>query len=211
MSRFLFIPFILIFLFSGCSNTESPVLPEGFSCENVPEIAGVNDSAYLRGELSLGIWEVSVDLDTLETDHHMVRSAGAIGQTIPDALLSTYLTVTPCSTCMRMDTLTYHPNTGRISLDIGVRHPMEVFNGSEPITAANRADLDVFNFQLHDRRHHSCGDRSVYNGESGRVHIIATRCRHRSDIHESGIPRSNLHAESFQGIFHKQREKVRTR
>lgn len=143
MSRYFFI-IILALIFTGCSQTNIPTLPDSSESGNLPAVANIDDNSYLRDELTLGVWEVNVDINTLESDTFMARSAGAIGQTIPDALLSTYLTVTPCSTCMRLDVIGFHPDTGQIDLNIGIRHPLAAFNGSLPITAANRADLDVF-------------------------------------------------------------------
>jgi hypothetical protein len=145
MSRSYFFIIVMVLIFTGCSQTSIPVLPDNSESGNLPAVSNIDENSYLRDELTLGAWEVNVDLETLKADTFMVRAAGAIGQTIPDALLSTYLTVTPCSTCMRLDVIGYHPDTGQIDLNIGIRHPLAAFNASLPITAANRADLDVFN------------------------------------------------------------------
>jgi hypothetical protein len=144
MSRLYFFIIVMVLIFTGCSQTSTPILPDNSQSENLPGVANIDENSYLRDELTFGVWEINVDLATLKSDTFMVRSAGAIGQTIPDALLSTYLTVTPCSTCMRMDVIGYHPDTGQIDLNIGIRHPLAAFNAGLPITAANRADLDVF-------------------------------------------------------------------
>lgn len=145
MCRFYFFIIVMMLIFTGCSQTNIPILPDNSQSGNLPGVANIDENSYLRDELTFGVWEVNVDLKTLESETFMVRSAGAIGQTIPDALLSTYLTVTPCSTCMRLDVIGYHPDTGQIDLNIGIRHPLNVFNPTLPVTAANRADLDVFN------------------------------------------------------------------
>jgi len=139
----LFIALFLTLIFTGCSSSSIPTLPDNSQSAdlNTP----IADGDYFRGDMSLGVWEVEVDLETLKANYNMVRSASAIGQALPECLLNTYLTATPCSTCMRMDVIGFNYATQRLTLSIGVRHPLAAFNPGLPITAANRADLDVFN------------------------------------------------------------------
>ncbi len=142
MNRFIAFLFAVL-IFTGCSASGIPTLPDNVQPAGWNNV--IADGDYFRGDMTLGVWEVNVDLETLEAYYNMVRSASAIGQALPECLLNTYLTVTPCSTCMRMDVVSFDYATQRITLSIGVRHPLAAFNSMNPITAANRADLDVFN------------------------------------------------------------------
>jgi hypothetical protein len=135
---------IILFIFGGCSKAQFPTSPAANPGDSLPSISELPDGSYFRGDMSLGVWEVIVDLDTLEYDTSMVRGASAIGTAIPDAFLTPYLLSAPCTTCMRMDILRFDPVLQRITLSIGVRHPIPTYNPAAPVSALNRADLDVF-------------------------------------------------------------------
>lgn len=142
MNRYIVFLFAVLII-TGCSSTTTPILPDNSQPSEFNNI--IADGDFFRGDMSLGIWEVNVDLETLEAEVNMIRGASAIGQALPECLLDTYLKVTPCSTCMRLDVIGFDYATQRLKLSIGLRHPIAVFNSGLPITAANRADLDVFN------------------------------------------------------------------
>lgn len=141
MNRFLII-FSILFFIAGCSQTDLPITPTDHQYDVT--VAEISDDSYVTGTMNLGVWEVAVDLESQEIDYNMVRNASAIGQTIPDALLTTYLQSEPCTTCVRMNVLRFDPIRNRITLSIGIRHPIPAHNPGAPASAMNRADLDVF-------------------------------------------------------------------
>jgi len=132
-------------LFSGCSGVGMPVMLSGDTGDQSSRMVDIPTGSVVRGDASLGVWEVAIDLNTLKADYNMMRGASAVGQSLPECLLNNYLTVTPCSTCMRMDVVKLDPLTNRLTLSIGIRHPLPPYNPGFPINAQNRADLDVFN------------------------------------------------------------------
>jgi hypothetical protein len=145
MNKYLGLIFTILVLtaVSACSNGANPVTP-GSQDKNINlEQPLVSESNYLNDGANpyrgvFGAWKVIIDPDTLTAEIEPARNAQAVGL-IVDADLSQFLTVSPCSNCMRITAIRYDADKGLI-LSIGLKHPFA--NG------VTRPDLHGFDVRL---------------------------------------------------------------
>lgn len=135
---YLVIAVMILAFFVSCSNSVNPLTPDSIVSES-PAVSETStqfmDNPY-RGVF--GAWKLIIDPDTLTAEIEPARNAQAIGL-IVDADLSQFLTVSPCSNCLRITSVQFDSHTGVI-LGIGLRHPFA--------NAAARPDLHGFDVRL---------------------------------------------------------------
>jgi hypothetical protein len=134
---------ILVFsILSSCSREISPVSPSGLNQINPDENSLSQSSNLDKYRIStrgvFGTWKVIIDPGDLSVELTPARSASAIGN-IFDADLSQFLTVSPCSNCLRITSVEFIERS-MIDLGIGMRHPFE--------NIATRPDLHGFDVRL---------------------------------------------------------------
>ena len=132
----------------GCSSGggSNPLTPEKTtgSMDNVP-IIGVTDAQSSFNAIGLfGAYELTINSDL--TTELVSKRVGAIGE---DYIVSGlgFFTIKPCPTCLKMTGVEITPD-GNVLLTFEISHPFKKGNTSEPPTAANRLDLDVFDLAM---------------------------------------------------------------
>jgi hypothetical protein len=128
---------ILIFLtlLCGCSSTgNSPVVPSGSADQQITtgeNITGVpvesSDVLYSRSSSDVlaykafGIYDISIDTQTLTGEIIPARNASAIGDVF-DSDLTQFLIKTPCYNCIRIDGIS-NPGDDQIQVGFAIKHP----------------------------------------------------------------------------------------
>jgi len=145
IARFLAILLVILVLV-GCSKNKSPVtnaISDEFtdSSSKLPIIAYDGYSALgLFGAYTLAI---SPENESVELTP--MRSLD-LGESYLVSGMA-YFTVAPCSDCLVTSSLTWF-GKDQLSLGMKIKHPFPKGNPSEPPTARNRLDLDVFDLAL---------------------------------------------------------------
>ena len=133
---------LLIFLLSlsitlwGCSSSRHPVSPSGNQLEK--EIIQVSDSTQNTIPADFrnifGAWKVLIDLTSLTPQVITARNASAIGD-IFDSDLSQFLTVSPCSNCLSIASISMDDYSD-LNIVFRIKHPFD--------NIATRPDLHGF-------------------------------------------------------------------
>ena len=114
-------------LLSSCSGKASPIIPsEEIQDEfqiTVSENYTVSDSLNHPYRGVFGVWKVIVDPVNLTAELIPSRNAHAIGD-IFDADLLQFLTVSPCSNCLRITSINFSEEMALL-MDIGIQHPFD--------------------------------------------------------------------------------------
>lgn len=143
MGKNIFLGLFAIFILAACSTNSNPVAPSSVDDNLKPEQPMVSESNYLNDGVNpyrgvFGAWKVTIDPDTLTAEIEPARNAQAVGL-IVDADLSQFLTVSPCSNCLRITGIQYYYTQGLV-LSVGLKHPFA--NG------VTRPDLHGFDVRL---------------------------------------------------------------
>ena len=110
----------------SCTNAKNPVMTVDGTNPNQdisrPVVSdAINDSETNSNRGVFGAWKVRVDATSLTAEVIPARSAKAIGN-IFDADLSQFLTVSPCSNCLRIPRLMIDAY-GDLLIEVGMKHP----------------------------------------------------------------------------------------
>ena len=132
---------LLLFLWTSCSKSSNPLTPDQMEPNGTDENPVVVADSQLpvnpyRGVF--GAWEVNVDVENLTAEIIPARNAHVIGD-IFDADLLQFLTVTPCSNCIRITRIELDPDW-YLEMDVGIKHPFD--------NLATRPDLHGFDVRL---------------------------------------------------------------
>lgn len=124
MRFFLYLTLIFpILVFVSCSGGDNPAVPgDSDGTPPIQEISGMKSKSPDGGKQGvLGVWEIHINRETLSTEIIPARNAHAIGDFF-DADLSQFLTVSPCSDCLWIRSISF-PSEDQIALAIQMRHP----------------------------------------------------------------------------------------
>jgi hypothetical protein len=133
---------LMLALVLGCSSGNAPVAPQNNAgvLDNVPVIGLTEVNGVFDAQGLLGAYEIIVNPENQTVDLVSKRS-NAIGEAYIVSGAG-FFTVAPCSTCLRMVGFFFDSST--LTLTLEIKHPFMPGNMSEPPSAANRKDLDVF-------------------------------------------------------------------
>ena len=141
----LFATIILLFLVAGCSQgISTPVSNDIYNginstgeLDSLPVIAfGKHSAIGLFGAFNL---DISPDFTSAELTPMRIS---ALGESFIVSGAS-FFTRTPCPDCLQLDSITVY-DADSVILGMSIKHPFPKGNTSEPPTALNRLDLDVF-------------------------------------------------------------------
>ena len=137
MKRMAYIAIMMsIVIMFGCSNAVDTALTPSTNIDN-PVATESNGTGML------GIYDVHVNGNTLTAEMNPMRNP-----TLTDVFevvdITGFLTASPCRDCAKIFSVGLNPSNNLI-LRIGIKHPFEAGDPSQPITGRNRADLHVFN------------------------------------------------------------------
>ena len=151
LTRFIFIGTILLFAAIGCSggkSSDNPIAPQApfggagpGNLDTLPVIAS-------DGETAIGVmggYNLSISNDGKSVNLVPMRSA-----TVGEAYIvsgKAFFVLTPCLDCLRIISIGLDINEN-IVLGFAVRHPFPKGDPSNPESAINRLDLDVFDLAL---------------------------------------------------------------
>jgi len=151
LTRFIFIGTILLFAAIGCSSGKSsnnPIAPQApfggadpGNLDTLPFIASDGETAIGV----IGAYNLTISNDGASVNLVPMRSS-AIGE---DYIVSgtAFFVLTPCLDCLRIISITLDINEN-IVLGFAVKHPFPKGDPSNPESAINRLDLDVFDLAL---------------------------------------------------------------
>lgn len=155
--------FLVIFLVTGCSSGgKSPISPvddktshiETFEPgidqtplieDNFPPVSGEVELALIGDTFNstgiFGIYELNINDDLVSAELTPVRSS-ALGESYTVSGAG-FFTIAPCSDCLKIKTFELTEDN-ILKLIFTASHPFSRGNTSQPPSAANRLDLDVF-------------------------------------------------------------------
>ncbi|MCD6216490.1 hypothetical protein J7L05_01375 [bacterium] len=144
----LFTMFLVLMGCSGGSNT--PVSPQGNGAsdtlDSIPIIgASIFDDGSFDAVGMFGEYELTINPED-STAELTAKRIAAIGE---DYIVSgvNFFTIAPCATCLKISGIAIDMD-GNAVLTFSIRHPFPAGNTSEPPSAANRLDLDVFDLAM---------------------------------------------------------------
>lgn len=139
---------IALIIIAGCSSSgDNPVNPTQ-TPNNSAEldygniIAGTGDS--LNGEGILGMYDLHIDLDSLDASLVPLRSGSAGTTDVAETDCTSFLLGVPCADCVRITGISLD-SENRPVVKIGIRHPFPPGDITGDPSATNRLDLHVFN------------------------------------------------------------------
>ncbi len=147
MSRSSFLPIILLIMMIsfGCSKGGSDPVSAGVPGAN--ETAGTLDSLPViafDGSTAIGLmgaFDLNFSADFTDVELIPMRTS-ALGESFVISGMS-YFATRPCIDCLKIDRVALDGN-GDVALGFWIKHPFPMGNTSEPPTAKNRCDLDLF-------------------------------------------------------------------
>ena len=143
-------PVVLLLLLIGCSSgSETPLTPQynkhDSISDSVPIIgASLYQNGYFNATGLLGMYELFVEPST-NTAELVTKRSSSIGESFIVSGIS-FFTITPCADCLKLKSLALEPPF--IKAVFTISHPFEKGIVSEPPTAMNRLDLNVFDLAL---------------------------------------------------------------
>jgi len=109
------------------------------------DLMSLSDAQGTGGTGLLGAYTLSINLANKQFELTPVRSS-SLGEAYIVSGLA-YFDISPCPDCLRMKGFGIDPD-GDIVLKFSVKHPFQKGNTSQPPSAKNRLDLDVFDLAL---------------------------------------------------------------
>jgi len=144
MQRICIFIFMLALLAAGCSSNRTPVTIESV---DKPLISGLttNEDGSFSAIGLMGAYELNIDATTLTADL-ITKRLPSLGESW---LVNggAFFTMNPCGDCLRISAINMDVNKNLV-LQYTVRHPFPAGNPSEPPSAVNRLDLDLFDLAL---------------------------------------------------------------
>ncbi|MCD6216630.1 hypothetical protein J7L05_02080 [bacterium] len=151
MSKRFLLLFVLALALVGCSSgSNSPLTPQGSSSpdtmDNIPIIGmSMHEDGSFNALGMLGAYELIINPDNGSAELFAKRTP-AIGE---DYIVSgiSFFTIAPCSDCLKIIGIDINPD-GNAVLIFAINHPFKPGITSDPPSAANRLDLDVFDLAM---------------------------------------------------------------
>jgi hypothetical protein len=151
MSKRFLLLFVLALALVGCSSgSNSPLTPQGSSStdtmNNIPIIGmSMHEDGSFNALGMLGAYELIINPDNGSAELFAKRTP-AIGE---DYIVSgiSFFTIAPCSDCLKIIGIDITPD-GNAVLIFEINHPFKPGITSEPPSASNRNDLDVFDLAM---------------------------------------------------------------
>jgi hypothetical protein len=131
-----FLTLVAAMIIMGCSSSD-PVNPTS-DLANAESISPIG---------LLGVFELTIDQDTLAVDMHAKRNMSAIGDSNLVSGL-TFFTISPCAGCFKMTDIGIDPVAGTLDLTYNLAHPFAMGSDALPPRATNRKDLNIFDTAL---------------------------------------------------------------
>jgi outer membrane protein assembly factor BamB len=139
-------------IFTGCSSGDFPIQSESITNSNqkLPTLpVGVSefapDGSAISGMGTLGLFNLHIDPAKTIAELTSIRD-GALTDTLEVVDITNFLLLAPCTECVKIKSISLDAD-GKITLQIGIRHPFPAGDPLKPITGRNRADLHVFNIE----------------------------------------------------------------
>jgi|GEM_PF-6464178 len=122
----------------GTTSTATPATPTLATPATPPTMEQV-EATLPEGTALLMAADVTLNLDDLSyTMEPLRRSTLTFGQEFPGVNLTGYLAASPCSTCLRLESIDLDPEKDLLSVSMAIRHPFPAFPDFP------RKDLDAF-------------------------------------------------------------------
>ena len=131
-----FLTLVAAMIIMGCSSSD-PVNPTS-DLANAESISPIG---------LLGVYELTIDQDTLAVDMVAKRNMSAIGDSNLVSGL-TFFTISPCAGCFNLTDIGYDAVAGTLDLTYNLAHPFAMGDGGLPPNAGNRKDLNIFDTAL---------------------------------------------------------------
>ena len=153
MYRFIFmVLFLIALLASGCSSGGgNSVLdtgltsPEGSLDHGSMPIIGLTDTDNAFDAIGImGAYDLTFNPVDSTFDLAPIRT-GAIGESYIVSGIS-FFNVTPCVDCLNLTGVSF--SSGAVTATFSIRHPFDPGDPSQPPTARNRLDLDIFDLAM---------------------------------------------------------------
>jgi hypothetical protein len=144
------IAFIAIFaLVMGCSGN-APVTPEntGANTDMIPVVGLTSADGVYSMVGMMGGYELNLDTNNMTADLVPMRNV-AIGESYIVSGLG-FFTQVPCATCLKVTGVDFETDVTGTFIKVGFNadHPFDPGVGTQPPSARNRLDLDVFDLAL---------------------------------------------------------------
>ena len=124
--KLLFTMLFILFLLTSCSKSSNPLAPDQLQqngSDSNPIVVADSQMPVNQYRGVFGAWKVAIDTEKLTAEIVPARNAGAIGDVF-DADLLQFLTVTPCSNCLRITNISVDEQWF-LNIDIGIIHPFD--------------------------------------------------------------------------------------
>ena len=135
---------------AGCSGRDISTAPGVllFDSSGLMQV-GVSDfdtnGKPLAGYGSLGLFEIHVDVGTLEGEITPFRTT-ALTDVLEIVDIANFLQAAPCTDCVKLRSISLDADENLV-LSIGIKHPFDSGDSGADISGRNRADLHVFNVE----------------------------------------------------------------
>jgi len=145
MHKIIVLVLLSVFLVAGCSGGGA-VVTLG-SNESPQPIMGVttNEDGSFSAIGLMGAYELNIDTTTMTADL-VTKRLPSLGESWLVSG-SAFFTVNPCADCLKIYSIAMDANKN-LDLKFWVKHPFPAGNPSEPPSAVNRLDLDLFDAAL---------------------------------------------------------------
>jgi hypothetical protein len=142
--------FILLLFATSCSNGNSLLVPgdnEFTASDNARILIGEYspEGKVSTGFGALGIFQVSINTNSLQGEMIPLRQVSAT-DSLESVDITNFLTLSPCIDCVKLASIGFDRRS-RLLLTIGIKHPFDAADASQPISGINRADLHLFNIE----------------------------------------------------------------
>jgi hypothetical protein len=144
---------IILGIITGCSgggsNPIDPIIPQTTYEKTEPGNLDTLPVIAFDDETAIGVmggYNLTISDDGTNAEIVPMRTSAAVGDSY---IVSgkAFFTMTPCHDCLKIDSVSLDPD-GDIILGFAVKHPFPKGSLSEPETAKNRLDLDIFDLAM---------------------------------------------------------------
>ncbi|MFH1515533.1 MAG: hypothetical protein ABIG42_08740 [bacterium] len=209
MRLYLFIILVIITTaFWGCSKSDSnPVFVDSFHSSIPDSVSDQSDSLSL-----FGIYELIIHPDKINAELTPMRTS-SIGESYLVSGLNFFIN-NPCPDCLKLTTIAF--DNPYIKLTFDISHPFEPGSMSDPPSATNRRDLNVFDlamiivpkesvptsYSLGDIYADACGNQNGFTTELARLSGDSAACPYFLVIDDSqtGISTDNEFAMGTKNV-----------
>lgn len=129
----------------GCSGgpTVTPDPTGQEELNSLPTVSTSGSSEYNSG--MLGVYNITLDPTNVTGTIDPIRTT-ASADVLESVDITGFMTGSPCIDCAKIVGVALNSD-GHIIMKLGIKHPFGVADPAKPITAKNRADIQVFNVE----------------------------------------------------------------